>query len=256
MKTQTHTTNPTKRKPIDRSKVGITIVPDPKKECPGFFTVNYCELSDLKFPDEAKILLWAYTSYDESSWDMGTVGAPNKLIHERIEVWGSASKIQFRLDVYMEGDAKLLGQAEGIKPLDESNPDQLQSLFDTELLPLGNEIWRLALEEGQKPTLQLNDDDQLQASDFLDTNWVWRGLILPNAIRQTLMYLTNNPAEDDDPSLWQNKWKTWVKRETGDDIPDSGGEGIEEWVDRIVKKFVDGLNLKAMVLDELDVKVN
>ena len=96
---------------------------------------------------------------------MGTVGAPKKLIHERIDIWGVLQN-SIQTGRIHRRERKTLGQ-EGIRAIDESNPDQVQSLFDTELLPLGNEIWRLSLDEGQKPTLQLNDDDQLQAGDFL-----------------------------------------------------------------------------------------
>ena len=251
MKSQTHTTNPTRRKPIDRSRVSITIAQDPKTKNPGYFTVNSCELSDLKFPEEARISLWAYTKFDESHWDMGTIGAQKRLTAERLDLSGSTSGIQFRLDIYSAGDAKLLGQAEGMKPLDEQNPGQVQSLFDTEPLPLGNELWRLLLEEGQKPRLQINDDDQLQMGDFLDTSFLWRGLVLPEAIRQTLKYLVKHPASEDDPLLWQNKWKIWIKKETGTDIPDKEEEGIDEWANEIVKNFVDGLALKDKVIEEV-----
>ena len=68
--------------------------------------------------------------------------------------------------------------------------------------------------------------------------------------------MANNPAEDNDPSLWQNKWKVWIKREVGGEIPDSDEEGVAEWADRIVKRFVDGLNLKDTVLEELNGKAN
>jgi hypothetical protein len=252
MKRQTHTTNPTKRVPIDKSRVSISISPNPKTKLPGFFTVHSCDLSGLSLPDVAMVWLWAYTQYDEVHWDMGTVAAPKLPTAEPLKVEGTASRIQFRLDVFQEDDALLLGQSEGLKAVDSNNPDQVQSLFDTEALPLGNELWRLQLDEGQKPRLEINDDDQLQMNGHLDTDFLWRGLILPGAIRQTLLYLVKNPAEDDDPLHWQNKWKVWIKELDGSEIPAQNDDFIDDWVDAVVRHWVDGISLKERVIEEIN----
>ena len=209
MASKTYRTNPTRLQKIERDRVGINVRRDPAGKAVAF-TLDRLELTDLELPAEAVVALVAYTIFDERRVSLGTVGAltlPGEVSLSEME----APVVTFRIFVRQPDGHVLLATCEGIRAREET-PLGRTPLLAILYAPLGERLWDLHLSGGSEPVLRINDNRDLDLRAEFDTrNPLVRGLIVPQAIEQVLVYLLLNPVNDDDPAKWQNVWNAWLK---------------------------------------------
>lgn len=234
-KVQRHTGNPTGLQRLDKKYVQIFW----DKES-NTFSITEIDFSKLALPLNAEVILIATSRESEKRYVIGTVANLNKKPQrEPLEELGEGKSITFRIIVHEPGDPKLIASCEDIKPT-------LQDIKEGEILPieyrsdLGELFWKLDLdEEGDRfPELIINNSAELQLEAKMRGHDPYiRGLILPAAIKDLLVYLAHQ-AGSPTPDSWQDRWGVYLESK-GIDVPSSDQFGELDDIIRWASKTVD-----------------
>ncbi|TRU20587.1 MAG: hypothetical protein EWV79_17490 [Microcystis aeruginosa Ma_MB_S_20031200_S102D] len=201
-------------------------------------------LSSEAFPDHAQVCLEAYHRSSGMRFDLGSIGTlkvPPLLVLSEVDRSGS---VLFRLKVVdsRDGSGKILGSALGIQPSNENEIDGKRSLFPVNYRDLGEEIWKVEINEGDRPRLLLSN--RVQAIPHkLQTDALFQGLVLPAALRIVIENLAREPESDDeDETGWKQEWMQYCRDSLGasDDPSSLDDEKKKDWVDDVVRRFCNG----------------
>lgn len=229
--------NSTGRKRIALDRVTIELTPplDTFSFPSATAAVN---LGELDLAPAARVVLEAYFRSSSMRFPCGTVGEttiPPRLILTDIDRGGA---IQFRLLVIAPDDSgRILASAEGIRPLQKSDTSERQPLLPLRETDLGEELWRVDLDDRNGPWLVVNSRVPGLAAR-LRSDLLVQGLILPHALREVLRRL---PAEGEDEGDhdWGDDWRKFLREldvpVEPDDVTDE--ESIQNWVDDTVDRF-------------------
>jgi hypothetical protein len=206
-------------------------------------------LSASGFPNDATVALEAYHRSSGMRFDLGTVGSlnvPDLLVLSEVDRSGS---VLFRLKVVDNGvDAgKLLGSAERLKPKNEEDSEGRRSIFPILHRDLGHEVWRVEIEQGDRPVLIINNRIPGFTYKLLESPMM-QGLLLPAALRFVLRELVkaSETGEGDDEPGWKEEWLEFCHNELGADpdprkYPDESTK--EDWIDDAVMRFCEHLSV-------------
>jgi hypothetical protein len=242
--------NHTKRKRIGQEAIDIRLLDTPHGDPPR--ATAELKLEGFGFPDNAAVAIEAYRSSSLMRFDCGTVSAlqvPEVMVLDEIDAGGN---IQFRVKVVdletMTG--KLLGAAPRIQPRSKDDDEQgRRSLLPIRYDDLGSEIWRVAGDDDEAPTLVLN----MRASG-LETKILYdpmvRGLVMPAAFRVVLerLAVSSSPADEDEDD-WKRDWARFVEEDLQvDGSPWEGDKDEKEkWINEAVAVFAS----RAQFLDKI-----
>ncbi len=206
-------------------------------------------LENMGFPASARVTIEAYHRSSGQWFDCGTIGAPNVpevLVLDQVDKSG---RVLFRVKV-VDSDAepgKILGSAERIRPRGKGEDDEgRSSIFPIECRDLGQETWKVVIEQGDRPHLIVNSRihgfmSKLQGSALV------QGLVLPVAMRFVLNELVQETetGEDDDEANWKDQWLEYCKNEFGVDAPARFHDPNERqnWIDDVVCLFCERFSL-------------
>ncbi len=202
------------------------------------------KLDKLELPQAAAISVEAYQRSSSMRFDCGTVA--NKRIPEvfslnEIDRTGS---VLFRVKVVdSEGQqGKILASADRLRPTSEADNTGRKSIFPVEYRDLGQEIWRVEIDDDAGPVLLLNS--KIPAlMHRIQENPLLAGSILPVAFKTVLEFVVTNTAEDDEEGTgWKTEWLKFCDEGLGvtehpDDLPDT--EARDSWVKNTVIKFCE-----------------
>lgn len=207
------------------------------------------KLGDQGFPGDATVAVEAYHRSSGMRFDCGTVGVPkipDVLVLSEVDRSGS---VLFRLKV-VDNDAepgKLLGSAERLKPKSEDESEGRRSIFPILHRDLRHEIWKVEIEQGDRPKLILNTRIPGFKHKLLE-NPMMQGLLLPAALRFVLRELVKatETGEGDDEPDWKEEWLEYCENELGaaDDprqLPDESAK--ENWIDDVAMRFCENLSV-------------
>ena len=234
--------NSTGRKRIGRECVDIRMLDSgPGESLKAKISIN---LSSGKFPPHAQVCLEAYHRSSGMRFDLGSIGAlkvPPILVLDEIDRGGA---VLFRLKVVDSSDeaGKILGSALGIQPSNENEIDGKRSFFPVNYRDLGEEIWKVEINEGDRPRLLLSNRVQ-NIPHKLQTDALFQGLVLPAALRIVVENLTREvEAEDEDDIGWKQEWLLYCRDTLGvaGDPATLDGEQKKDWVDDVVRRFCNG----------------
>jgi hypothetical protein len=195
-------------------------------------------LAGLDIDPGAAVVLEAYFRSSSMRFRCGTVTSiaiPARLILSDIDRGGA---IQFRLLVIAsDNSGKILASAEGLKPLQKSDTPERQPLLPLRETDLGEELWRVDLDERNGPWLVINSRVPGLAAR-LRSDVLVQGLILPHALREVLRHLPFE-GEDEDDNDWGNDWRKFLREL---DVPTeaedaSDEEAFHEWIEEAVERF-------------------
>lgn len=234
--------NYTGRKRIEHAKTQLELVEQPGK--PMRF-VGHLDLTGLDLPETAHVIVEAYHKESTQRFECGTVGHiqfPDDTTLTEVDVAGS---YLFRVKVVdREGNgSKLLATAEKIQPKEPNEPDGSRDFLlkvlhreDTGGIP-----WKLEMDpDGDvKPILVINTK-VTAGQDKMRTSPVFRGLILPAAIREVLNFIfLTRENEDPEEGSWQTKWLSFAAAVTNGDteVPTSDDPDIPSWINDVVSGF-------------------
>ena len=239
MNTAKRRINSTGRKRIGRECVDIRMLENsPGEPLRAKISVN---LSSENFPSHAQVCLEAYHRSSGMRFELGTIGnlkVPPILVLDEIDRSGA---VLFRLKVVDSADdiGKILGSALGIQPSNENEIDGKRSFFPVNLRDLGEEVWRVEINEGDRPRLLLSNRVQ-SISYKLQTDTLFQGLVLPAALRIVVENLVREPeADDEDEVGWKQEWLQFCRDTLGtpDDPVSLEEERKKDWVDDVVRRF-------------------
>jgi hypothetical protein len=235
--------NSTGRKRIRRESIDIRMVEAPHGQ-PLQATASV-DLSSYGLPPSAIISIEAYRRSSGMRFECGTVGSPaipGILVLNEVDQSGT---VLFRLKV-TDGEherGRILASAERIQPLNEDENKDRRSLFPVHYRSLGEQIWLVEINAGDRPRLILNREipdikHRLQTEAFL------QGMLFPAAFRivmEAIVRSMNDDDEDDESEsqAWQAEWLQFLKDGLG--IPNKPPvKDIDEkarWIDDAVIAF-------------------
>jgi hypothetical protein len=234
--------NSTGRKKISQDKIDLrilSVVPgEPLKAKIGI------DLESLDLPGSASVSVEAYHRSTAMRFDCGTVGAKRVPEILSLNELDQAGGVLFRIKVVdQEGQpGKILASADRVRPSIEGEDLARRSIFPVEFRDLGQEVWRVDINDDAGPSLLLNS--KIPAlMHRIHENPLVAGALLPAAFRIVLKHLAHNRSEDDeDGEGWKADWMRFCSEGLGvEDDPEDleDDEAREIWVDDAVRRYCE-----------------
>jgi len=229
--------NSTGRKRISRDRVVIELTP-PLDTFSFPSATAEINLTGLDLAPSARVALEAYFRSSSMRFPCGTVGSvaiPSRLILTDVDRGGA---IQFRLLVIAsDGSGRILASAEGLKPLRKSETPDRQPLLPLRETDLGEELWRVDLDERNGPWLVINSRVPGLAGK-LRSDLLIQGLILPHALREVLRHMPSE-GEDEEDHDWGDDWRKFLGQLDVAAEPEDPAdeESVYQWVEDAVDRF-------------------
>jgi hypothetical protein len=234
--------NSTGRKKISQDKISLRILApvtgEPMRAKLGI------DLESLGLPASASVSVEAYHHSTAMRFDCGTVGA--KKIPEvfSLNELDQAGGVLFRIKIVDREiqQGKILASADRVRPSIEGEHMGRKSIFPVDYRDLGQEVWRVDIDDHAGPFLLLNS--KIPAlMHRIHENPLVAGALLPAAFRVVLLHIAYNPSEDDEDGVgWKTDWKRFCSEGLGiEDEPDDleDNEAREEWVDDVVRRYCE-----------------
>ena len=238
--------NSTGRRRIERRHVAIGLQRMPGQDRP---RVNAeFALDELNLHPSAAIVIEAYAKDLAERFAWGTVARPGP---ERSPLLSELPPrgVSFRVKIIDPASQRILALARRLRPTGENDESGGRSeLFRVRAVPLGEELWRVVIEEDDAPILELNADVPDVRARFREPGF--RAAILPPAMRTVLLALSDDEEDqDDDAESWSQRWFRFAGDLAGDERPGSDDpDGMRMWIDRACSRFAERFNLvSAMV---------
>lgn len=233
--------NFTGRKRIPHANVQLVL--EEQGDLPPRFSGSV-DLSGLGLPDDARVYVEAYHKESTQRFDCGKVGAFRFPKNTTLTDIDDSGAYNFRVKVLADsdGEARLAASADKIQAREPGTPNSEHE----ELLKVGRRQntegipWIVELPDFDNglPLLLFNSSIP-GATEKMRHDPVFRGLVLPAAIRQVLAKLmVDESLTDPEPGSWQERWLRWSDR-FADGPPPSPEEAEEqeEWIDGVVSGF-------------------
>ena len=252
IKSLSHTSNPTKLKKIHKKnfKVDLQQAIDDRI----YFNINKIELQSLDLPKDASVFIYVTSGNSEMKFKLGTVGAIKEPRHRFLDYFSSNSTLWFRLLVVDDETLKILASAEKIRAKatheDGREPLLPVELKDKELLK--SRIWKVQLVPGLGPFLYLNKSYP-KVLHQIKRSKIFQGLILQEAMRQSLLHFIESDRGDNNQDTWQYKWDLFLKDlNMYKDTPANHAGDLEiiHWVDSVIEVYSQNIKLFDNAVDE------
>lgn len=203
-------------------------------------------LGELDLLPAGRVFIEAYRQTAWQRFDFGTVGQIRPPDDRRLDRFGSADGVLFRVKVVQPAEAAtdgrpalILALAESIRPRAEAGQTRRQSLLPIVPDDFRDEVWRLSFDESTEPVLRI--------SRHLVPDWrslagtpEFVCLVLPEILRSILsrILLVEEHSDPDDTTDWRTRWLRFARRLPGVPPPPHRDEGdAEEWIEQAVEAF-------------------
>jgi len=186
-------------------------------------------------------------AYRQASWmrfDFGTVALPLEPASTWLEEFDPPDGVLFRVKVLGTGDleGRILAEADQLKAVDPAEVQSgRQSLLPTRGVSLGEEVWRIVIDDGaQPPELQVNKDLGVDWRTLArKPEFLW--FVYPAVLRQILTTVLEGDLPDpENTNDWRTRWLQFVLLLPGTGMPpDDGMDKVEKesWIDNAVQAF-------------------
>jgi len=242
--------NHTNRKKIGADRVSISITENGAK-----FEANL-NLVGLGLPNDAPVYVEPYFKHSYMRFPFGTVQEPTPPSYLDLSEVDAGGGVLFRVKVVEEqGEVgKLLALANRISPTtpEDNDDDSKESLLHVREKDLGEEIWKLERDSGDRLELVINNKIP-GASNQIRHSPIFQALILPQVLRETLLEVLERCGEDEDePGAWETKWLRFGEILAGDPPPaNNEEEDWERWVNDAVEAFSKQHRLCTKLVEKL-----
>lgn len=233
--------NPTGLKEIDRGRVTLALSEVGGRRA---FALERLDLKNTDIRGGLKVVIIARAGNTSARFEMGTTDAYTREL-QQLEGLDFSHPLRFRILLHEGNSPKLVASVENLRARDES---QSESLLPMEGAPLGERIWRLLIID-DAPVLQFNSSvfpSAAGAENFLP----FSSLVLPEALRQVMQTIAEDPScLDDEDSPWR-PWANWldaigVSRPPKSDEDDNSSGWCDEVVDRFCVRSRFATSLQA-----------
>lgn len=244
--------NYTKRRAVPRERAVIRLVEGPD----GRFAFSAeLDLAGLRFPPEARVFVEAYRPYACQRFSFGTVGDPDLPSTTLLDEFPPGAVPRFRVKVVDARGAvgRLLGVLDRLVPF---KPGDVTSdripLLPVEYLDLGEQVWRLDLEDG--PVLALNRALP-QIGELARTDAAFLALAYPAILRRVLeevLLVEDHNDPDTDPDDWKSQWLRFALGLPGVSgrPPAGSGDAIRQekrdWIEAAVDAFCEQRRARSL----------
>jgi len=236
MKTSRHI-NHTGRHKIKRTEVQISLTEHPHS--PPSFDASF-NLDSGKLPGDAALYVEAYHKNTSQRFNFGTARSPIPPENRVLDQIDLSGPILFRVKVVDNSEkvGRLVASAERLRPKEDEEDESRASLMTFKSTDLGNLTWKMSFIPDSKPVLCINSRIP-EAKGQLTNNPVFQGLILPSALRETLMFIFLNIAEEEaEEDSWHKPWLDFASFIAPEEKPDSEDPfELSEWIDGVVTEF-------------------
>jgi len=231
--------NQTGRKKIPRSDITINVREHQGKPA---FSADF--RFDDSLPTDGALYVEAYSGNTLQRFDFGTVGTLREPASTALDQLDLSSPVKFRVKVVDESghSARLIASADGLRSEEDAEEERKSSLMIFKSVPLGSLTWKVVCgDDDGMPVLYLNN--RIPAvKDTLLQDPVFRGLVLPGALREVLYSILTNLDDGGEPAegSWQERWLDFA---FGICPPDSGAGMNHDWVNGVAEIFSDKFSL-------------
>ena len=193
---------------------------------------------------------------------LGTVGELQKDTIADFPDFPNGKEVYYRLRIVDPVTHKLKGLAKTLKDADrEQKPTDVESLLPVALSQsedeLGNLFWKVKF-ESEEPILiitskKFNSYEPVKSPEF-------RALVLPEVLREVLIYTFIHSAASGHFPEWEEKWKKFVNVNLGvGGGPEKEPEALDEnyiqetmqWINDAVRSFADKYQLSTISIKNL-----
>lgn len=230
--------NSTDRQKIDSGMAAFAVMP--RTDGTAEFRADI-DLSSLKLPAGAHVVVEAYRQSLHERFAYGTVGAVAPADAPVLRELEPAS-VKFRIKVVEPETGRVLARGDRLGADDDTEVGRHELLKVVER-DLGQEPWKTEIyDEDHKPALVINNQIPGAASRF-EHDPVFRALILPAALRQVLMTLclarqADDSDDDEDDGDWTTDWIRFAQNLTGREKPDwEDTAEVTKWIDEVCAAF-------------------
>ena len=240
--------NSTGRRRIERRHVEVSLRRRPGQERP--WVEAKFDLDDLNLDSSAQIVIESRFKDFAQRFPWGTVARPEPQRDPEVSEVPSDQKIFFRVKVVDPSSHQLLALARRLNPVSEDGDDGgRRELFRVRCVPLGQELWRVLIEEDGAPILELNADVPDVLARFREPGF--RVAILPAAMRTVLLALRDEDVDqEEDLQLSGAALVPVCRRSHGGERPDPRDPEItRNWIDRTCQGFASRFRLVSDMVD-------
>lgn len=242
--------NSTSRKKIDASMATFTLA-DRSDGLAEFQA--WIDLGSLGLLKEGEVIVEAYRQSLHERFSFGTV---ERTVPREATMLRELGKdgVKFRIKVVEPGSGRLLARGDKLGAAnveDTGRRELLKVVIDN----LGQEPWKTKLYEDGLPVLVLNEDIP-DALAKIKSDPVFQALILPGALRQILLMLWREQADEveddeDDEDRWTTNWLRYARHLTGREKPDWEEEqAVWSWIDDVCQAFCQHFSLLNKIAPE------
>jgi hypothetical protein len=234
--------NPTGLKELDRGRVSLTLAETAGRR---IVILDRLDLSDSGLTDSLKVVLVARAGATSIRHGLGSVAGYSKEGNS-LDGLDPSQPIRFRILLHEDGNPRLVASVENLRARDDS---ESESLLPMEPADLGERVWKLAITE-DGPILQFNSRVFPSASGA--ENFVAFGaMVLPEALRQVMEKIAEDPSCLDDESDPLNAWGAWLDAHGVDRPQADDNTSKEAWCDQVVDRFCNRCSFASRLLTEL-----
>lgn len=224
------TTNPTNLREIARKHVSVS-----RFEMAGRkqFQISKLDLSSYDLAGDERVLVIARAGNTSRRYDVGTVNAWNQEGHD-LSGLDSSQILRFRVLVRKKESPKLVATAENLRCTGDGDIESLLPIVSTDL---GQRLWRVVIDE-DGAVLQCNER-VFPSGASAESYAPFRALVLPEALRQVLEYVAEDPDKlNTEGTIWL-EWGVWMRR-VGIEMPPPHEEDQRPaWVTESTARFCD-----------------
>lgn len=221
--------NPTGLKELDRKRVAITVTEVAGKQS---FTFDRLDIQGTNLQSNLNVIVIARAGNTNIRYELGKV---ENLEREPKSLDGldKSQPLRFRVILHEDGNPKLAASIENLRARDNS---QSESLLPMEPAELGERLWKLVINE-DGPILQFNSA-VFPSANGAENFTPFGSLVLPEALRQVMVKISEDPACLDDEGDTLSSWGEWLDK-LGVDRPqeDADDEVKELWCDQVIDRF-------------------
>jgi hypothetical protein len=204
------------------------------------------DLEDLKLDPSAQIVIESRYKDSVQRFPWGTVARPEPQVLPLMREVPPDQRVFFRVKVVEPTSHRLLALARRLSPVDQNGGEGGRGeLFRVRCVALGQELWRVVIDEDGAPILELNADVPDVRSRFHEPGF--RVAILPAAMRTVLLALREEDVDqEDDPDSWAQRWFRFAEDLASDERPDPREpEAMRDWIDRACSGFAKRFSLMS-----------
>lgn len=241
--------NSTGRKSISQEHVTIYVnSPQGSAQSPNF-SAKLTFPPNLGLDRDANVYVEAYVRSSTMRFPFGTVGTFRPPADTSLSEIDHGASVLFRVKVVDESGevGKIVAAANGIRPYDETEEGTgRQSLLPLVMTDLGEAVWRVHIDGGAKPVLQINNRIPDLRERLLEDP-ILQGAIYTEALRNVLNALFHDDADDD--MEWVVNWKKFIAEvrgvEVADDIDSEDAGVVEEIVEGTIERFLERMQFAS-----------